>query len=365
MTISQSKYLDILRAALWDRPYDGKITEDVLLIARQQSTIGLICSKSQDRTFHKGVLKTVYSNDKLNSALREFSDILKGNDVDFVLLKGQGCASYYPDPYLRNCGDIDIYVRKPDYERTCRIAGEAADRDKPVEEEEKHFQISFHGIKIEIHKASEIFPSQETDRLFREYEEDGLTRNLVPVRIEDFTVNTPEDTFNAMYIFVHFFNHFVWLGVGLRQICDWTMLLHRRGGYVDREKLGDRLESLGLMKEWKAFGALAVDCLGLPPEEMPFYDSSYVKMAWKVLSRLFATGNFGRNKIHIRFRKAGYPVRKISSVIRHTGNNIAIFRLFPKQSALSYAGRFSRNVRRIFLSVPFRPARRAVGENIP
>ena len=67
---------------------------------------------------------------------------------------------------------------------------------------------------------------------------------------------------------------------------------------LDLSLLDDRLRRMGVMSEWKAFGAQAVEWLGMPVEAMPFYSSSAL-IRWKVrriLAFVFETGNIGHNR---------------------------------------------------------------------
>ena len=67
---------------------------------------------------------------------------------------------------------------------------------------------------------------------------------------------------------------------------------------LDLSLLKDRLRRMGVMSEWKAFGALAVESLWMPVEAMPFYSSSAL-IRWKlrrILAFVFETGNFGHNR---------------------------------------------------------------------
>ena len=43
-------------------------------------------------------------------------EYLDHRNIPFILLKAQGVASNYPSPYLRQFGDIDIYVGDANYE---------------------------------------------------------------------------------------------------------------------------------------------------------------------------------------------------------------------------------------------------------
>ena len=52
---------------------------------------------------------------------------------------------------------------------------------------------------------------------------------------------------------------------------------------------------MGLMTEWRTFGVLAVEYLGMPVETMPFYDSQYKVKGERVLERIMKSGNMGHN----------------------------------------------------------------------
>lgn len=91
---------------------------------------------------------------------------------------------------------------------------------------------------------------------------------------------------------------------------------------------------MGLMSEWKAFAAVAVDWLGMPVEAMPlYYDSSrWKRKAKRIVSFIMETGNFGHNRDNSYFRKYSYVVRKTISLWRHTCDSVKRFFIFPVDS---------------------------------
>ena len=74
-------------------------------------------------------------------------------------------------------------------------------------------------------------------------------------------------------VFTHFIKHFYKEGACLRQVCDLCRLAWTFKDELDGSLLQDRLKRSGLLSEWKAFAALAVDYLGMPAEALPVYDS--------------------------------------------------------------------------------------------
>ena len=123
-------------------------------------------------------------------------------------------------------------------------------------------------------------------------------------------------------------------------MCDWALLLHANRGKVNEAYLADVLEKMGLMKQWKVFGCIVVDSLGLPVEEMPFYDAKYRKKAAKVLDLIMLEGNFGQENLKDYKRPKGYVSGKLYSFKRRCGRNLRVLRLFPKDAF--------RHIRKVF-----------------
>ena len=86
----------------------------------------------------------------------------------------------------------------------------------------------------------------------------------------------PSPDNDVFFLFTHFIKHFYKEGMNLRQICDWCRLLWTFKDSLNRGLLEKRIRKVGLMSEWKAFAALAVDSFGMPAETMPMYDSRFM-----------------------------------------------------------------------------------------
>lgn len=135
-------------------------------------------------------------------------------------------------------------------------------------------------------------------------------------------------------MFTHFLNHFYKGGIGLRQICDWSRLLWTYRESLDRGLLESRLQKIGLMTEWKAFGAFAVDYLGMPSEAMPLYsvDAKWKRKAQKICSFVLEVGNFGHNRDMSYYNSKPYLVRKTISLGRRCGDLFRHAMIFPLDS---------------------------------
>ena len=139
---------------------------------------------------------------------------------------------------------------------------------------------------------------------------------------------------DVFYVFVHFLNHFYKEGVGLRQICDWCRLIWTYRNEIDENKIGRYIKKMGLISEWKAFGAFAVEYLGMPKRAMPYYsaDVKWKKKTEKICAFILKTGNMGHNRDMSHFSNKPYLVRKCVSLCRRIGDLINHAYIFPLNS---------------------------------
>ena len=269
-----------------------------------------------------------------NITLQKIVQGLRLQGIEPCVLKGQGIAQYYPNPDLRQCGDIDLYVGQKDYEKTCEIIGAMGTESDHESDKEilKHFHTHIGKVPVEIHRYTDVYYQNRLNRIYQAISDEGFCAEPVEVDIAGFKITTPPIDFNVFYIFNHLWHHFIADGVGLRQICDLAMLLHKCYGQIDQNNLKRMLEKMGLMKQWKVFGNIAVDVVGLPKEEFPFYDSSYVKLTEKVYRLVMLEGNFGQANLKDDNRPSGYLAGKLHSLIFRSRRNLRVLSLFPKDA---------------------------------
>lgn len=114
------------------------------------------------------------------------------------------------------------------------------------------------------------------------------------------TVFLPSPDNDVFFVFSHFVKHFYKEGMNLRQVCDWCRLLWTFRDKIDVALLEKRLKRAGLTSEWKAFASLAVDCLGMPVEAMPFYDSRFKVKGERLVE--FILRGYSGNKVKDTYR---------------------------------------------------------------
>ena len=180
-------------------------------------------------------------------------------------------------------------------------------------------------------RINRVLDDIQEDTLYR-----GNVRSWLNGQTQIFMLGKEND---IVYVFVHFFNHFYKEGVGLRQICDWCRLLYTYRDSLNYELLESRIKRVGLMSEWKAFGALAIEYLGFPKDSMPLLDVRskkedvrWRKKADRIMEFILKSGNMGHNRDMSHFSKYPYLIRKCVSMGRRISDLINHARIFPLDS---------------------------------
>lgn len=355
MTESQKFLLALVRMALWGR--EEPLAEykpnwhEVLLLAEAQTLLGLVAQAvpmlpenlrpdPQSRIkLHSLAMKIICSHSLLDRKVADIKSRMDSYGMHTVLLKGQGTALNYPNPLSRQCGDIDMYVGEENFPQTLRLLNPSSDKDAKEYRHLKHFNIEEDGVDIEIHRIADIIPGFKRDRLFQQWTKANLEGESVrKVEIGGTSVNLPSADFDALYIMNHAWHHFMNGGVGLRQLCDWTMHLHRFHNELDVDALRSNLHDFGLARAWQILASVAVRYLGLPQNECPLYNDAYASKAEKVLDVIWSEGNFGHySSAKKRPRPKGYFSGKLHSFRGKTSRITRIISISPVDVLYSWA----------------------------
>lgn len=227
---------------------------------------------------------------KLQYTLSVAWKALEQAGISPVLMKGAGLAAFYPEPQMRQWGDIDLYVGAQQYHPAC-AAMRATFPDALKFDEEldhyKHYNIIADGVSIETHRVTVSLPHPFDERRYARFEQYGMSHGerLVVSGVE---VTVPEPTFNALLIMLHSWEHMMSMGASVRQLCDLTLLVHHYAGKIDAPRLKHYLRALRLLDVWQLYMWIAVRHLDLPQDEALFYTDSVAARAERLLTDLLA-----------------------------------------------------------------------------
>ena len=244
------------------------------------------------------------------------------------ILKGQGNALLYPDPYMRTPGDIDIYLsggRKKIMKYVDQVCPNQVMR---------YHHVDFPVMKtaIEVHfTPSYMFCPIHNRRMQKWFEKVMGEQCNHRVSLPDGygEIYVPQVSFNVIYILSHLYRHVFTEGIGLRQLLDYYFVLLK--WHTDLTNLTDSNKSLPQMTQintdvdalrhelkylglWKFAGAVMYvlhEVFGLSEDRMiaPMDE----KEGRFLLDEIMRGGNFGQyddrmgskageSKIHRYFR---------------------------------------------------------------
>lgn len=305
--ISMRKYyplFDILRTALFgqSKGFQHKVNLiDVLDEAEKQAVVPLVFQtlaeasvKLPSETVFQQVIaqqQVVYRNMLLNEQVVSLAKLFQKHEVNYAIVKGQTVASYYPEPKLRQSGDVDFFCDENNYPK----AVDAIQKEWGVNVKncngEFHDAFDYNGVDFEMHHTLTHFYDKNKDSYWKNILAETLHST---VNINDCNVNTLHPTIHSLYIFLHLYHHLLELGVGLRQFCDWAMILHACKDDIDHEAIKKHLKVFGMEKAFRACGAILVRDLGLPANEFTYELTDYdMRYADKILDIVFYRGNMG------------------------------------------------------------------------
>lgn len=349
-------FFALLRAGLWEQsdrllsfkemPFDFA---EVYKIAQEQAVVGLICAGLEKMG---GVGRFNLTDDQIgmimgelmaledrNTKMNEFICGLVGKmserGIYTLVVKGQGIAQCYARPQWRAAGDVDFFLDDTNYEKAKEFLIPICSHQETEGLAAKHFGGNVGKWTVELHGTLHCGLSGRIDRILDDIQGQMFVERRF--RVWDnggVDVYLPCADDDVIFVFTHILKHFYKGGIGLRQLCDWCRLLWTYCSSLDVELLETRLRKMGLMSEWKAFGAFAVEYLGMPAEAMPLYDGGarWKRKAGKILRFVMSVGNFGHNRDMSYYRKYPYVVRKVVSFSRRVGDVFRHAAIFPLDS---------------------------------
>ena len=209
------------------------------------------------------------------------------------ILKGQGNALLYPDPYMRTPGDIDIYLaggRKRVMQYINKVCPNQVMRYHHVD-----FPVMKTAIELHFTPSYMFFPIHNS-RMQKWLKEvmDLQCSNVVTLPDGYGEIKVPTTSFNVIYILSHLYRHVFTEGIGLRQLIDYYFVLvkSKERRVKNLTALQRELKYLGL---WKFAGAVMYvlhEALGLPEAKM--IAPIDVNEGRFLLAEIMQGGNFGQ-----------------------------------------------------------------------
>lgn len=346
-------FFALVRAGLWEQEdanfyldLDDKLDwEKVYQLAEEQSVVGVVLAgieQSKVKPPQELLLQWIgevqmleQQNKAMNSFIAELVENMRKADINTLLVKGQGVAQCYERPLWRSSGDIDLLLDDVNFIKAQQYLSKIASDSEGELKEEKHHEFEVGPWIVELHGNMPTHFSKKTDQLLEIIQEESFKNGRFRIcKFNETDIKLLEIDADVLFVFTHILKHFFRGGIGLRQICDWSRLIWKNRVEIDKSLLEQRLKQMGLMTEWKAFAALAVNELGFPSGDMPFYSKSskWSRKSSKIIDFVLRTGNFGHNRNTAYYNNYPYLVTKFISFYWRFADNLRYALLFPLDS---------------------------------
>ncbi len=257
----------LLRAGLWGIfdeaaasafPLSAGEWERVFTLARQQTVTGIafrgLDFLPEEAAPPMGIMakwmahadRIEQSNRVMNETVASLYGHFASAGVEAVLQKGQGVAAMYPEPLLRECGDIDLYFPGHD-----GVSDPLAGIDGAVRERQPDDSWVYvvDGIIVEHHTDLLDIQSPRAKRYVQKLiKEKGFDKVMTGDGVE---VLVPAPEVNLLLLSSHILKHAFGVGIGLRQFCDYAVARRYYEGRVNEEEMREIWRMTGLEK-WQS-----------------------------------------------------------------------------------------------------------------
>ena len=166
----------------------------------------------------------VKANVRLNDAAIQVSEWFRKKGFRTCILKGQGNALMYPNPYSRTPGDIDIWVEGGD-KRVISFVRSISPHEKACYH---HVEFpSYKGVEVEVHYRPSFllcfWHNRKLQKYYERVKDEQFSHRVMLGEQGEIAIPTSE--FNLIFQLTHIFSHLMNEGIGLRQLVDYYFVI--------------------------------------------------------------------------------------------------------------------------------------------
>ena len=278
------------------------------------------------------------ANVRLNDAAIQVSEWFRKKGFRTCILKGQGNALMYPNPYSRTPGDIDIWVEGGD-KRVISFVRSISPHEKACYH---HIEFpSYKGVEVEVHYRPSFllcfWHNRKLQKYYERVKEKQFSHRVMLGEQGEIAIPTVE--FNLIFQLTHIYAHLMNEGIGLRQLLDYyyvlisddllvisgDLLVIRDDLLLIRDRVQKELKKLGL---WKFAGAIMYimqEVFGMPASRLIVPPNE--KYGRFVLNEVLEAGNFGKHDERNRFGRS-----KLGHNLQRVYRDMRLVRYFPAEA---------------------------------
>ena len=319
MNSTNSQLLEILRFQLFGGekpPVISSDTEQVLNEAQAQTVFSTVFPFFQEKLQKEGspvyfkyqelFLGNIIKNTNNLMEHDELNRLMTENDIPYCALKGLASAYYYPDPSLRDMGDVDFLIDEKDFERAKQAvlnAGFTVDHG----DQAGSLHIAFKREPISIweqHRSVNGIPGGKTgERIKKEIVRTIATSELIEQ--DSASCRIPDAFHHGLIMLLHVASHMTSEGIGMRHLCDWAVFANKLGNREFVMLFEEKLKHFGLWKFAQMLTLVSERYLGMSHKEWAQNPDVTEEQLEAVMEDILNGGNFGKKDLN-RYREIKY-----------------------------------------------------------
>ena len=242
MLKQQKIFFDFLRFCIGSaKEIPGSLKEvdwkELYAIAKKQCLVGILFDGIKKLPAeHVGMKKELLlqwmaesqmlekANVRLNDAAIQVSEWFRKKGFRTCILKGQGNALMYPNPYSRTPGDIDIWVEGGD-KRVISFVRSISPHEKACYH---HIEFPpYKGVEVEVHYRPSFllcfWHNRKLQKYYERVKEEQFSHRVMLGEQGEVAIPTAE--FNLIFQLTHIYAHLMNEGIGLRQLLDYYFVV--------------------------------------------------------------------------------------------------------------------------------------------
>lgn len=316
MNNAQKQFVDILsagiRGKLADKVYDNVEWDEVIDLADKHKVEGIIYLALRKSKLISNIGEGKISLLKQKAAItgitqsRHISGLstvlnkINERNIPVIVLKGLVVREFYPQPDQRSMNDADILVHEGDVEKV------------------KQLLIDMGYVYLEDHKASHHIALVHHKYPFIElhwnlFKRDGFSNELehyerliwkraIKVNVGEAEVLSLSYEDLALHLCMHMAAHLVATGFGVRQLCDFVLLVEHKGDEIDWNSFIMKARMYGFEKFSEIMFLLCNKLFNMEvPKEINIKVVNNKKYVSALLNEIFEAGVHGKKDMANQF----------------------------------------------------------------
>lgn len=195
------------------------------------------------------------------------SNLLHENKIDFIVLNGLSLARLNSEPTSCMEDVINFYVFSKDREKALTLLKEHVQISEDNSDSYRLF--TFESILCKLFYQTAIWGSKSKQRYWDDLIDSYFGDLLDHVRINDVEIPILPPTLYAINQFAHIINLYKGRSLTIEHFLEWKKFFEEKHNEIVVQELTAKLDKLGMLRKFKAFGTVLVKALDMDERCFP------------------------------------------------------------------------------------------------